>query len=162
MVYNLDVTKKHPLAEQFASNLNDMVKTDGGKGVFPDDVIAISLDNAERAERRTAPRKTMDSALGLVARRPPGRKVNEKMLMCEFRFNYKNWRNISKSELEDKVKNSKMLLQRNYTGQIESKCFFIFDEKIYEQAKNYFARIYMSKTKKRVVTTEREFQILFF
>ena len=82
--------------------------------------------------------------------------------MCEFRFNYKNWRNISKSELEDKVKNSKILLQRDYMGQIESKCFFIFDEKIYQQVKNYFGRIYMSKTKKRIVTTEKELLELLF
>lgn len=162
MVYDLDVTNNHPLANKFALNFNDMIKDDGGKGVFPEKAVAISLDKAESAESRAKTLKTMDSAIGVIAKRSFGKKCNERMLMCEFRCNYKNWRNISITELEEKIENSKKLLQWEYIGQIDSRCFFIFNENIYEQVRHLFARKYISKTKNRVVITEDEFRDLIF
>lgn len=162
MVYNLDVTKDHPLADKFALDFNDMVKADGGRGVFPGETVAISLDNAERAKRKHAPESTMDSALGITSRGSLPRTRNKRMLMCEFRFKHKNWKNISKTELEEKVAYSKSLMQENYDGNIESKCFFIFDKSVYQQAKSYFSRAYSTRTGGRIVVTEEEFLELIF
>lgn len=162
MVYNLEVTNNHPLANKFASSLNDMIIADGGKGVFPEYAIAISLDKAECADRRAVQLKTMDSALGVIARKFSGKKCYERMLMCEFRCNYKNWRNISITELEDKIENSRKLLQREYLGQIDTRCFFIFNKSVFEQVRNLFARKYISNTKHRVIITEEEFRNLIF
>lgn len=162
MEYDVDVTNDHPLAGKFAFNFNNMVKADGGKGIFPENAIAISLDDAERAQGRAVLRRTMDSALGVVTRGTSDRTSNKRMLMCEFRFNYRNWKNISKTELEEKVENAKTLLRTDYTGSIEPKCFFIFNKNIYQQVKNHFARIYNSRTKNRVVSTEEIFRKLIF
>ncbi len=106
MVYSFEVTDDHPLAKQFALNLNIMVKKDGGKGVFPTEAIAISLDEAERSKRRIISHKTMDAAIGVIARKTWPDLRNKRMVLCEFRFNYANWKNISKTELEEKVTNS--------------------------------------------------------
>lgn len=162
MVYDLDVTNNHPLANKFALNFNDLIKADGGKGVFPENAIAISLDMAEKAERRAKNLKTMDSAIGVIARRSSGKKCNERMLMCEFRCNYKNSENISKTELEEKIENSKSHLQWKYTGQIEPCCYFIFSERIIHQARSRFARIYNTRIKDREVVTEEGFRDLIF
>lgn len=162
MVYSLLVTMDHPLADEFALNFNEMIRADGGRGIFPRDVMAISLDDVERFKRRDNPRSSMDSALGVVARETFPKLRHKRILMCEFRLNYKNWRNISKTELEKKVQNSKSLLHENYEGNIEPTCFFIFDKSIYQQVKNHFARIFHSRTKNRIVTTEEDFFSLIF
>lgn len=38
MVYSLLVTMDHPLADEFALNFNEMIRADGGRGIFPRDV----------------------------------------------------------------------------------------------------------------------------
>lgn len=38
MVYSLLVTMDHPLADEFALNFNEMIRADGGRGIFPHDV----------------------------------------------------------------------------------------------------------------------------
>lgn len=162
MVYDSDVTKAHPLAENFSSNFNDMIKADGGMGIFPNDTVAISLDAVERSKRRQEPKKTMDSALGVVSKENPGRKRNKRMLLCEFRFNSNNWRYIKTNELEEKIDHSKSLLMENYEGQIEPKCFFIFNKNIYQQVKNLFGRLYHGKKDIRIVVTEEEFKDFIF
>lgn len=72
MEYNVDVTNDHPLAGKFAFNFNNMVKADGGKGIFPENAIAILLDDAERVQGRAVLLKTMDSALGVITRGTSG------------------------------------------------------------------------------------------
>lgn len=162
MVYSKEVTSDHPLSKQFALSLNEMVTTDGGEGLFPDEAIAISLDNAEHSRRGSSPVKTMDSAIGIAARQTFPELRNKRMVMCEFRFNYKNWKNIRSTELEEKIDQSRSLLQENYTGKIDPKCFFLFDERIVEQVRNLFFRIYPSKKNDRIVKTEKEFKQLIF
>ena len=42
MVYSLLVTMDHPLADEFALNFNEMIRADGGRGIFPHDVNITS------------------------------------------------------------------------------------------------------------------------
>lgn len=162
MVYSKEVTSNHPLSMRFALSLNEMVIADGGKGLFPDEAIVISLDDVEHDRRSSSPVKTMDAAIGIAARQTLPALRNKRMIMCEFRFNYKNWKNLRSAELEAKIDHSKSLLQENYTGNIDPKCFFLFDEGIVEQVRNLFSRIYPSKRNVRIVKTEKEFKKLIF
>ncbi|MDD2244703.1 MAG: hypothetical protein VB079_00715 [Petrimonas sp.] len=162
MVYSFEVTIEHPLAEYFTLNLNQLVKSDGGKGVFPAECVAISIDNVERSIRRAEQISTVDIAIGVIARTTYPQLRNKRMLMCEFRFNYKNAENISKTALEDKISNSQRILRDKYEGLIDQKCYFLFDKKIISQAINRFSRIYNTRTTYRIATTEEEFNKIIF
>lgn len=151
----------HPYAETHAESLNVLVRKDGGLGGFPESTKAISLDKVEKSYRKACPHETMDVAVGVIRAGTKDMK-NKRMLLCEFRFNVQNWRNISKTVLENKVSYSKELLKAGFEGQIEQKCYFLFGEKIIEQVKNHFGRIYASQVKYRVVSTEQGFKDLLF
>jgi len=43
----------------------------------------------------------MDIANGVVKRGSIAKAKNKQILLCEFKFNYKNHRNISKSEIDN-------------------------------------------------------------
>jgi len=162
MVYNIIVTTDHPFANKFALNLNELVKNDGGKGIFPEESVAISLDKVERSYKRAAPLKTMDVAIGVIARRTEPDLRNKRMLLCEFRFNYKNRENISKTELEKKITNSQSMLRDNYEGQIDQKCYFLFNSNIIQQMRYIFSRIYNTRTVYRIVSSEEDFMAAIF
>lgn len=162
MVYSSEVTKEHPLAKDFALNLNELIKSEGGKGIFPNYAVSISLDNVEKGKRKASPNSTMDIAIGVCSRESLPEIKNKKIVMCEFRFNYRNWKNISKSELENKVNYSRTLLQESFIGQIDNRCFFLFDKSIFEQVKNHLARLYNNRIKERIVLTEEQFKEMFF
>lgn len=161
MEYNLAITLEHPYASTYAHLLNELIQKDGGSGLFPDEIKAISLDGIERSFKKDRPDPTMDVALGVADKRNNA-IVNKRMLLCEFRFNYKNPRNISKSDIEGKVNYSSALLKNNYEGQIDPKCYFLFSESVCQQAKYRFSRIYSGRTANRIVETERSFKDLLF
>lgn len=125
MEYSLIATQEHPYASGFGHNLNELVRKDEGTGIFPNETIAISLDEVEKSLRKNQPSKTMDTALGIIKRGTAKRPKNKRMLLCEFRFNYKNPGNISKTEIEGKVIYSKTLLMCGFNGDIEPKCYFL-------------------------------------
>ncbi len=153
MEYSNDVTLSHPLSKH-ARNLNELSRNDGGKGLFDNDAIAISLDDAEHS-RGVSPNMTMDIAIGTIRKGTADNPRNEKMTMCEFRFNFKSMKNISKTDLEEKIRHSRTLLQQDEYP-INETCYFLFSDNLINQARNAFNRLYHTRTKHRVVKTEAE------
>lgn len=160
MEYNLDVTLEHPYSADFAHSFNDLVREDGGSGIFPYETVAISLDEVEKSFRKAHHAKTMDAALGVIKRGTVENPRNKRMLLCELRFNYKNPANISKGDIDGKVNYSKNLLTSFDMIGVEPKCYFLFNCQVVEQAKSFFSRIYVTRTQTRIVCTEEEFKNL--
>lgn len=157
MEYNLDVTTEHPLAT-FAQSLNSLIKSDGGKGIFNDDVVAISLDDVEKSFKKGIHNETMDVAVGVIRKGSSKNPKGKRMLLCEFRLNYKKPENISKTEIDNKIRNSKSMLQSGYIGNIHDKYFFLFSYKVVNQAKSYIARRMAGRIKDIEVITEQDFK----
>lgn len=156
MEYNNDVTLNHPLAKH-AKNLNDLSSKDGGKGLFDDGAMAISLDDAEHSRGANRTDKTMDVAIGTIRKGTAEWPRNKKMTMCEFRYNYQSMKNISKTDLENKIKHSRSLLQQyDYDGAIDETSYFLFADNLIKQARSRFNRIYNTRTENRAVKTEGE------
>lgn len=155
MEYNNQVTLNHPLAKH-TDSLNKLSRKDGGEGLFNEDVLAISLDNAEHARDAYNTEKTMDIAIGTIRRGTSSKPRNAQMIMCEFRFNFKSVRNIKRTDLENKIKHSHQLLQNGYLGTINETSYFLFPDNLINQAKSLFNRLYNTRTQNRVVLTESQ------
>ena len=163
--YSESYTREHRLANNTSclKNLNELSKADGGKGLFDPDGVVLSIDEAEKRACPSNPQKTVDMAMGIAEENSEGKERNRQMLLCEFRFNYKNPGNVSMSELEGKIKHSIELLSDGMDGvRIYPKVYFLFAK--HEQARSVFARRYEGSRLKdlRVVKSEEEFRRLFF
>lgn len=161
MEYNLLATKLHPLA-RFTINLNTLIKEEGGKGVFDDNTVAISLDDAEKSKRKSSHNETMDIAVAVVKKGSSSKPKGEKVILCEFKLKCDNPSNVSMSEIENKIKHSKLLVQKDYLESIYDKYYFLFTGEKVNQARNYFSRRKSGLNKNVLVMTEQDFKELLF
>jgi len=160
MEYNYELTLAHPLAKAYSKDINILIKEDGGQGRFVVDTIVISLDDAEKGSRKGDRSKTMDIALGVINRGTSKKPKNKRILLCEFRFNYKNVKNISATEIKNKIDYSKELLKTNYDSSIDMNTYFLFKKNIYQQARSELSRRMSGRNKNIIVTTEEGFKEL--
>lgn len=96
----------------------------------------------------------MDLTIGLSSN-----QKSIQMLLVELRFNYRNPKNIGKQEIIDKITHSKELLVGNT---IYPEYIFIFNDNVYNQARNHFFRLFNAKKTNCHIMTEKEFYDLFF
>ena len=95
----------------------------------------------------------MDMSFGI-------KKGNSKeMILCEYRLRYKNINNISKSELDSKIKFSIDIL--GYEIAIHNIYLFIFSNKLKQQAYNKLRRLYFYKPNHVAIDLE-ELKSTFF
>lgn len=161
MEYNEEVTRDHPLAN-YINSLNSLVVSDGGRGIFANEAIAISLDEAEIALRKSSPSPTMDIALGVIKRGTSANPKSKKIVLCEFRFNYKKPKNIDGKNIKNKINYSKSLVQNGYFGSIHNKFYFLFDKKVVAQALHHIGRLFNNNLKDIKIITEEEFKNEFW
>lgn len=105
------------------------------------DEECLNMDSIEKKiaqkEKRNA-RKTMDISFGVVDGK------NKRFVLCEYRLNYKNLKNLDKKELNDKLSNTKNLL--GFEPPIHNHYYFVFTHKIKQQAINVLRRLYQNKS----------------
>jgi len=160
MEYSNKITFEHPLSNTYSKDINILVKTDGGQGRFIPNTMVISLDDAEKGVGKSNRSKTMDIALGVINRGTSKNPKNKRILLCEFRFNYKNPKNISATEIKDKIDYSKKLVRKDYDGVIDSNMYFLFNVNIDAQARSIINRKMSGRVKNIIITTERGFKEL--
>ena len=143
-IYKEAATISHPAISnpQFHRCLIDfsfLVVQEGGTPNPFSEEKTISVDclevTAAQNEKRP-PRKTMDAAFVIEHLR----KTVRQTVLVEFKFRVRNVENLRKQEIEDKVKNSKMLLGNE--PPVLHRYFFIFKEGIKHQAINRISRIF--------------------
>lgn len=136
-------TQQHHLAKRFVlcvEKFNDVMSAEGEKRTVFKNEICINLDKVEQslaqAEKRCR-HKTMDICFGVL-------KNNTKhLVLCECRFNYQNVKNLSKSELDNKISYSKELVGNEIT--IHQYIIFLFNIEIKQQAFSRLRRLYSNK-----------------
>lgn len=141
--YCKETTKSHSLAKVHSNCielLSNVSKNEGAKSNPFGDEECLNMDTIEKKiaqkEKRNA-RKTMDISFGVADGK------NKRYVLCEYRLNYKNPNNLSKSELNAKLSNTKDLLGTELP--IHNHFYFVFSNKI-EEAKYYLRRLYQNKS----------------
>lgn len=106
---NHDISLSHNSCLQ---NINTLIINEGFVGTIPlftNTEIVINLDEAERIMAIEVGRplnRSMDMAFGLSNEN----STNERILMVELRLNYHNPNNLNRTEIEEKVNGSSLLL----------------------------------------------------
>lgn len=158
MKYSKTLTEAHPLCCQYKECLQPLshcMKTEGGKGLlFCNEETCLNLDKLEKVLSKKILQATMDLTIGLSSN-----QKSIQMLLVELRFNYRNPKNIGKQEIIDKITHSKELLVGNT---IYPEYIFIFNDNVYNQARNHFFRLFNAKKTNCRIMTENEFYDLFF
>jgi hypothetical protein len=144
MKYCEQTTRGHEINQRTngacLSSINEVIEKDDSTKtnlIFERDVIVINLDEAEKVISRgqqCKPSKSMDICFGLT-----NKEFNLSILLVEFRFNYRNMRNLDKSELDGKLQGSKKLLGESIS--IKDEYIFIFQKDLQQQAKSRLQRM---------------------
>lgn len=142
--YCKETTKSHGLAKVHSNCidlLSNVSKNEGAKSNPFSDEECLNMDKVEnmiaRKEKREA-RKTMDISFGVADGK------NKRYVFCEYRLNYNNPNNLSKSELDAKLSNTKNLLGTELP--IHNFYYFVFANKIKQQAIHSLRRLYQNKS----------------
>lgn len=141
--YCAKTTREHHVAIQHPNcieEIDSLSKRDGAKKTPFQDEICINLDNVEiclaKKDKRNN-RKTMDFSFGIKV-------INQsKFVLVELRLNYKNINNLSKTELDSKIYNSKIILGQN--PNLLNHYYFVFKSNLKNQAHRNLRRIYLNK-----------------
>ncbi|MBO5085645.1 MAG: hypothetical protein J6B65_00205 [Paludibacteraceae bacterium] len=159
MEYNKNYTTSFSFAKECLREINDLSKTDGGKGCFSEDMLVWAVDDIERLSHPYQLMDTVDVAIGVS---DSGiREVNKRILLCEFKFRCKNVNNLTKKDLEAKISYTQTLFSPE---RIEPNVYFLFSDKQTQQARSLFERNLYSVGSfkgKRIVKKEQEFANMF-
>lgn len=143
-------------------NLNDLILKEGCSNLMPvflNDEIVIDMDCVESKlakEEKRIKKKSMDSAF-IIANAEKG----EEVLLVEFRFNYKNMKNLDKFELFDKVNGSTSALKATSIN-ICDKYIYVFNSDLKEQAVRRFRNMVPSMPVHYVATDIVDLKARFF
>lgn len=139
--YDETVTKDTEVVRIYSQSLlpfNELCKKEGCKEKVSSTVLVAYMDLVAEKENPEKPPKSMDFMHG-VRLRSANDIRGQKLLLSECRFNYSNLRNLKKSELEEKIKNTKSLLGED-VSKIYSSVVFLFKESEVQQAVNLLYR----------------------
>ena len=148
MIYSKTVTINHPLAKKHSQSivvpLSTLIEREGGgrKNLFEDDPI-LDIDALEVKNKRGVGdrHETMDFSMGLSS---------QQMLLVEVKLRVSNPRNIRKSDLENKIKYSKSLLEQETP--IAKEKAFLFNDKVVSIARGHLARLFNNNPHLKVYT----------
>ena len=119
--YCEETTKNHPVYKKYESccveYIADVIKKENKKksNLFENNkYTVINVDSVEKElakkEKRGENRPTMDIAFGIISKQ----KKDKNFLLVEFKLNVSNYKNISKTEIKDKVNGTKDIIDKGY------------------------------------------------
>lgn len=133
MKWTNEPIERLPRFSTYLVNFNALVKHEGGPAnAFPDAMRCIDLDAYEKGLKKGIHNPTVDAVIGVFSG-----KISE-LVMVELRLNYKNADNLSPTKLEEKVSCSKNILSG--CGKLHAMVYFVFNDRVQSQARNWFAR----------------------
>lgn len=131
-VINNDLIKKHSIYPKCCNTLNKISTYDStSKNNFDPNIECLAMDQYEKLLNKNKQDKSADAVIGVI-KYNNRKKINEGLLLVELRLLYKSDNNISKSELEEKIKHTKQLLGVELPILKES--IFVFTDKVAPQA----------------------------
>lgn len=133
MTWTNEPIERLPQFSPYLMNFNALVKHEGGPAnAFPDAMRCIDLDAYEKGLKKGIHNPTVDAVIGVFSG-----KISE-LVLVELRLNYKNADNLSPTKLEEKVSCSKNILSG--CGKLHAMVYFVFNDRVQSQARNWFAR----------------------
>lgn len=157
MKYCKETTCCHELAKAFPDCLQEIcicMKEEGGAGhLFQNRELCINLDKVEQKSAFADKKATMDFSVGISQN---GQK--QTMLLVELRFRYKSPRNISETNIRNKIIHSKELVK----GVIIPDYVFLFSKNSKNEARAHFNRLFSGKRISCIIMDEQEFYHHFF
>ena len=143
-LYCCDSTMGHSISIKYPNcieKISEVITKEGGKtNSFKNEKI-INIDKVEITKAQSENRdlsKTVDIAFCIK------KTKNINIVLVEFRFNYLNVNNLSKSDLDKKINYSKQLLSSDV--QIHDVFYFVFSPQIKNQAYSKLRRLYSNKS----------------
>ena len=136
-IYSNKTTRRHPIWRISSALFDDISNRDrNGSYYFSRDIEALDMDTYEQMRGGNADR-TVDAIIGIET------CINKKcmsprLMMIEFRTNYDNPNNLSKSELEEKVSHSSQLLGAELP--VERLKILLFRDEVAAQARSWVAK----------------------
>lgn len=143
-IYEDSIVTGHCLAGRFLSDLDSLCQRDYGHAYFGKEVLCLDMDAVEQSNQGTQD-CTMDAATGIADYRN-GTTSNTRLLLVELRLDYKSTANFDYSNMSRKVVHTKGLLSGSM---IDSKFYFVFDDKLWQRAQNEFSRRSLSNKEYR-------------
>lgn len=157
MKYCRVTTCGHELAKKHPDCLQDIyvcMRDEGGKGhLFAKKEVCINLDKVEVKGLNADKEATMDMCIGVSSN-----DKSRSMLLIELRFRYKSPRNISETNIRNKITHSKELVK----GIIAPNYIFLFSKKCKNEARAHFNRIFNGRKVSCIIMDEEEFYHNFF
>lgn len=139
IIYNNDVLKQHSLYRHCASTLNAVSERDyPNKNYFNPLIECLDMDTYEKKQCSGNADCTVDTVIGISTCKNKVTSSN-RLLLVELRLDYINAKNLSKSELEQKVEHTKDLLSSELS--IEQNNIFIFTDNVAQQARSFMTRL---------------------
>jgi hypothetical protein len=143
-------TRNHPVSisnNTCLESINNIVSREGGpNGTFQSNQIGLNLDMVEHNSRRAQLRPTMDFCFGISQN-----LRNQQIVLTELKLNVDKPRKITRSDIEDKVNGSIVILTRAIS--IHQVYYFVFRPDNHEQARRHFASLYNNNPRSPYKTT---------
>lgn len=161
MKYCKDTTEKHIICKNYPNKLETLqsiFRTEGYNATLFSDETGVNLDKIEieRCKGTTGRQATMDFAIGISHE---GKK--RQMLLVELKFNVKNPANVTKADIDNKIRHSIELL--SHQPPIANFQIIIFQDNQLSVARSYIARLYGKPPKEKIlVKSAKEFKNDYF
>ena len=144
MQYDKPTTENHQLSlknPKCLEMLDKIIVDEGGScsRKLGNDVVVLNLDKVAKGLKAARTISTMDMTFGVTDENGK----NAKMVLVDFKFRHKTVSTIGKSDLEDKVKDSRDIMGN--IPPILPQCYFVFTTKLTNQATRHIARIFNNK-----------------
>ena len=165
LIFDNDTVRKHRLYPRCGSTLHKVSKKDYDKDNFFDERIeCLDIDSYETSRcaghSGMAEQPTADAAIGVRNHLGNGRFSNPKMMIVELRMDYETEKNLSGSNMSDKIKHTRELLGMDTI--MHGTCYFVFRDNVIQAVKNKFKDLkneYKALKKSEAVSTS-EFDML--
>lgn len=138
VVYNNEVVEQHPIARYCCSTLKEISLRDYPDFLFDERIKALDMDTFESSQKKAQLDRTVDAVVGISSYKH-NRAFRGRLLLIEFRTNYKNPRNLSLSEVQEKIQHSLGILQGDIP--IERQRFLVFAKGQIERARNEVSKL---------------------
>lgn len=164
MKYCQHTTLNHPVSichKAEIEKIEEILKCEGCTTNLFNNEQALNLDKVEIIQCRRANKQqseTMDMSIGISKN-----QRNCQMLLVEMKFKVKRASNISKTEIENKIKHSKDILSHHY--QVYEKKIILFDNNKIREAESVINRYFGRKPKDKqevIPLSVSQFKNIFF
>lgn len=139
IIFNNYVIRRHQLYNRCHELIQNVSDRDyPNKYSFNLEIECLDIDAYVKGTHPEQSRSSVDAVIGICSCRNDRTQINERLLLLEFRMDYKNINNLSSTELIRKIEGTIDIL--GYDIKINDEYYFLFDNGVINQVKSWFNR----------------------